>query len=272
MLRNVVSFVLMGLLFNVSMVWRVQAESRGEKEVRAVERLKGRLNKLRTDKEAVVEVELRDKRKLKGHIKEAREDDFVVIDEKTGVVTTVAHPQVKKVKGNKLSDKAKLVINYRGWGGDNYRGRHLHATRLKVRGEGRHINNDRVAESVPLLVSAFCFWGEGSSVARDAWWSANLGKRRSQMTFIIRPTLLFFFSLHLLLAQCIQAGNIVRIPQPGQCSCRPSSLKESSLLGITSHTPLSHRTEKPFTSILPHSIIGPSSFHTSATGNGRCRR
>ncbi len=53
---------------------------------------------------------MRDKTKLEGYVSAVGDDSFVVTDIKTGVATTVAYPQVKKVKGNNLSTGAKIAI------------------------------------------------------------------------------------------------------------------------------------------------------------------
>jgi len=58
----------------------------------------------------VVSNALRDKTKLKGYVQEIAEAHFVVIDDRTGAVTTVAYPQVKQIKGNSLSTGAKIAI------------------------------------------------------------------------------------------------------------------------------------------------------------------
>jgi hypothetical protein len=57
-----------------------------------------------------VEVKLRDNTKLKGYVSEARQDCFILVDAKTGVATQVAYPNVKQIKGNNLSEGAKIAI------------------------------------------------------------------------------------------------------------------------------------------------------------------
>jgi hypothetical protein len=56
-----------------------------------------------------VQVELRDKTRLGGYISELGAESFVITN-KAGVATTVAYPQVGKVKGNNLATGDKIVI------------------------------------------------------------------------------------------------------------------------------------------------------------------
>jgi len=61
--------------------------------------------------EARVEVKLQDNRKLKGYIREAGEGDFVVVDEKTGAVSTVDYSEVKQIKGSNRLTATKVAVN-----------------------------------------------------------------------------------------------------------------------------------------------------------------
>ena len=88
----------------------VGASSREEKEAKLAGVMKAGIVKLGTGPAARVEVKLRNKTKLKGYIQEIAEDHFVVIDDRTGAATEVSYPQVKQVKGNNLSDGAKVAI------------------------------------------------------------------------------------------------------------------------------------------------------------------
>ncbi len=110
MLRKILSLALVGLLLNLGSMGPVYAGPKEEQQVRFVERVKKSIAKLGTGTDARVEVKLRDKTKLKGYLQAVGEDDFVVVDAKSGVATTVAYPQVKQVKGNNLSTGAKIAI------------------------------------------------------------------------------------------------------------------------------------------------------------------
>ncbi len=110
MLKRVLSIALVGLLFNMITVSNLHAESKEEKKIRFVERVKDGISKLGTGAEARVEVSLRNKRKLKGYVSEAGEESFVIVDATSGAATTIAYPQVKKVKGNNLSTDTIITI------------------------------------------------------------------------------------------------------------------------------------------------------------------
>lgn len=59
---------------------------------------------------ARVKVKLRDKTKLEGCVSASDGEGFTVVNPKTGAATPVAYAQVKSVKGNNLSTKAKIAI------------------------------------------------------------------------------------------------------------------------------------------------------------------
>ena len=110
MFKRVLSLVIAVFLINFVSISPVYAGSKEEKEARFAEKVKEGINKLDTGEAARVEVKLRDKTKLKGYIREAGEEGFVVVDAETGAATKVAYPQVRQVKGNNLSEGAKVAI------------------------------------------------------------------------------------------------------------------------------------------------------------------
>ena len=111
MLKRILSLTVIGLLLNLVCYSSVAASSR-PKEVDFAAKVKAAIAKLGVGSNARVEVRLRDKTRLKGYVGEANENGFVVVNEKTGIVTQVAYPQVKKVKGrNNLSgEKIALIL------------------------------------------------------------------------------------------------------------------------------------------------------------------
>ncbi len=109
MIKKFVSILLAVLLLNAGM-GTVYAKTNTEKEARYAEKVKQAIAKLGTGEMALVKIKLRDKTKLEGFVSAIGDDSFVVTDIKTGVATTVAYPQVKKVKGNNLSTGAKIAI------------------------------------------------------------------------------------------------------------------------------------------------------------------
>ena len=108
MLKKICSVVLSALLLQAAAVPAFAAASAG-KEARRAEKVRTQLAKLGTGREARVRVELRDKTKLEGYVSEVGGESFVVTS-KAGVATTVAYPQVGKVKGHNLTTGDKIVI------------------------------------------------------------------------------------------------------------------------------------------------------------------
>lgn len=110
MFRRFLSVSMAILLMQVAITPLVAANTKAEKEARFSEKVKTNIAKLGTGTDARVEVKLRDNRKLKGYIQEVNDQQFIVVAEKTGVANVVAYPQVKSVKGNNLSNNAKIAI------------------------------------------------------------------------------------------------------------------------------------------------------------------
>jgi hypothetical protein len=109
MIKKVLCLLLIGSIISVSGKYALAAGT-NVTEAAAAEKVKAAIAKLGTGPSAKVEVTLHDKSKLKGYIKEANEEHFVLVYEKTGAMTEVAYPQVKKIKGNNLSTGAKVAI------------------------------------------------------------------------------------------------------------------------------------------------------------------
>ena len=109
MQKRLLSLGVIGLLLNLTCYSSVAASS-PPKEMEFAEKVKAAIAKLGTGADARVEVRLRDKTKLKGYISEADENGFVVVNEKTGIATQAAYPQVKKVKGRNNLSGEKIVL------------------------------------------------------------------------------------------------------------------------------------------------------------------
>jgi hypothetical protein len=88
----------------------ISAKPKGDKDREATEKVKAGILSLGVGPEANVEVTLRDKTRLSGFVSEANEGSFVVTDSKSGASTTVAYPQVAKVKGNNWATKKTIVV------------------------------------------------------------------------------------------------------------------------------------------------------------------
>lgn len=110
MIKELVSLVVSNSLVLFLCAGTLVASSREEKEAKLASVVKSRITKLGTGSAARIEVKLRDKTKIKGYVQEIAEDYFVVVDDRTGVTTTIAYPQVKQVKSNNLSTGAKYAI------------------------------------------------------------------------------------------------------------------------------------------------------------------
>ncbi len=88
----------------------VAASSNSEKEVRFAGKVKQGVEKIGSGSNTRVEIKLRDKTRLKGYVGEISENGFVVTDLKTGASNSVAYADVRQIKGNNLSTRAKIAI------------------------------------------------------------------------------------------------------------------------------------------------------------------
>jgi hypothetical protein len=109
MFKRVIAFVLVGLVYTMG-VAPAYAGPKEEKEARFAQKVKEGIGKLGTGTEARLEVKLRDKTKLKGYVSEAGDESFVIVDEKTGMASTVTYPQVKQVKGKNLNTAGEIAL------------------------------------------------------------------------------------------------------------------------------------------------------------------
>ncbi|HKC63418.1 MAG TPA: hypothetical protein VKB86_07265, partial [Pyrinomonadaceae bacterium] len=110
MFKKLLAIALVTLMLHVTYSQTALAHGNPEKDARFTEKVKAGIAKLGTGKDALVKIKLRDGSKLNGYISEANEDNFVVVDQKTNVPTTIPYPQVKQVKGNNLSSGAWVAI------------------------------------------------------------------------------------------------------------------------------------------------------------------
>ena len=108
MLKKVCPLILSALLLQAAAIPAFAAAS-AKKEAKRAEKVRTQLAKLGTGTDARVRVELRDKTKLEGYVSEVGGESFVVTS-RAGVATTVAYPQVGKVKGHNLTTGEKIVI------------------------------------------------------------------------------------------------------------------------------------------------------------------
>ena len=109
MRRKLLALTLSGLLTQLA-AGPVGAQTRGAGEAGRVEQVRAKIGKLGTGESARVRVTLRDRKRVKGYIREAGTEDFVVVDPRTGVVTTIPYSQVKKVNPRELSRAANIAL------------------------------------------------------------------------------------------------------------------------------------------------------------------
>lgn len=110
MRNKVISLMLSVLLANLA-ASPVYSYSQDTDDARRIEKFKENVRKLGTGPEARIEVKLEDGRKVKGYIREATHDSFVVVEDKTGLVGTIAYSQVSHLKGKNGLTAAKVGIN-----------------------------------------------------------------------------------------------------------------------------------------------------------------
>ena len=108
--RNLLALTLSGLLIHPAAAGPVTAQSRGAGDARRVEQVRAKISRLGTGEAAHVRVTLRDRRRVSGYVREAGAEDFVVVDPRTGVVTTIPYSQVKKVNHRGLPLAARMAI------------------------------------------------------------------------------------------------------------------------------------------------------------------
>lgn len=110
MFKRILTITLTFLIINLSLTSIAFAETKEEKEAKFAEKVKTQITKLGTGKDAKVEVKLKDSTKLKGFVSKIGDESFVVTNDKTGDSTEIPYPQTKQVKGNNLSNGAKILI------------------------------------------------------------------------------------------------------------------------------------------------------------------
>jgi small nuclear ribonucleoprotein (snRNP)-like protein len=81
-----------------------------QKHAKFAAQVKDAVAKIGTGTDARVEVKLRDKTKLKGYVGGADETGFLVVDDKTGVATQIAYPQVRQMKGYNSTTGEKILL------------------------------------------------------------------------------------------------------------------------------------------------------------------
>lgn len=109
-MRKLLSIVLIGLLVFFAASVQTPAQSSGQDEARAFEKIKAKIAKLGVGEKARAQIKLRNGQKIKGYISSNGQDDFAFADRKSGATTTVKYADVVEVKKPELSTGAKIAI------------------------------------------------------------------------------------------------------------------------------------------------------------------
>ena len=108
MIIKITTYMLIGLLLNLSFLQSTALA--GSKEDKQTAKVKAAILKLGTGNNSRIAVKLRDKTELKGYVGEISEDSFTIVNEKDNLASKIPYSQVKQVKGNNLSNGAKIAI------------------------------------------------------------------------------------------------------------------------------------------------------------------
>lgn len=98
MLKRMPSLAMACLLICSICTAPLAAATQARNEQALAQKIKTKVEKIGSGPKARVQVKLVDGNKVKGYISEVRADHFVVIDKKTGDVTTIAYTQATQVK------------------------------------------------------------------------------------------------------------------------------------------------------------------------------
>ncbi len=110
MFKKLLSVALTSLFVSMITAVPASAQSQAGTETQQADKMKAKVTRLGTGKQARVEVKLKDNTKLKGYIGEIAEEHFTVIDPRHGTVTPVPYAQVQKIKNTNHSDLFALGL------------------------------------------------------------------------------------------------------------------------------------------------------------------
>ena len=109
-MRKPLSIVLAGLLVFFACGGQTLAQSSGQAETKALEKIKAKIAKLGVGEKARAQIKLRNGQKIKGYVTSKGQDDFAFTERKSGTTTTVAYVDIVEVKKPGLSTGAKIGI------------------------------------------------------------------------------------------------------------------------------------------------------------------
>jgi hypothetical protein len=110
MIKRLTSIVIAGLVLQFGFSETVFCETPNPIESRRIEMIKERISEIGAKPNTEIEVVLTDKKKLRGVVKETNDNSFTLVNEKTAKSVTVQYAQVQKVKAQKLSGKAQVIL------------------------------------------------------------------------------------------------------------------------------------------------------------------
>jgi hypothetical protein len=110
MIKRLTSILIAGFVLQFGLSKTVFCEIPNPIEARRTEMIKERISEIGAKPNNEIEVVLTDKKKLRGVITETSDNSFTIVNEKTAKSVTVQYSQVQKVKAQKLSGKAQVII------------------------------------------------------------------------------------------------------------------------------------------------------------------
>ncbi len=111
MFKRTLTLMLVGLLiFSLNLTSSVSAQSKSEPEATQLSKLKAKVAKFGTGKQAKIEVILRDQSKRSGYLGQINEESIVLTDAKTSVNTELPFANIADVRKTGMSKGAKIAL------------------------------------------------------------------------------------------------------------------------------------------------------------------
>jgi hypothetical protein len=110
MLAKLLSLALVCLLTNMISPVLASAQSQAGREPQQADKVRAKVTRLGTGKQARVAIKLADNTKLKGYIGQIAEDHFTLVDPKHGTVTRISYEQVQQIKNTNHSAVTALLL------------------------------------------------------------------------------------------------------------------------------------------------------------------
>ena len=117
MFKKLLSVALTSLFVSMITAVPAPAQSQAGIETQQADKIKAKVTRLGTGKQARVEVKLKNNTKLKGYIGQISEDGFALVDPKHGTVTPIPYAQVQQIKNTNHSGLFALGLGAATIGG-----------------------------------------------------------------------------------------------------------------------------------------------------------